>query len=79
MQAGLFPFGLVPPGLIELLTTLLEDGREEDQIYMCGPLPFMDLVRDNATGLGWSPEQIHFEHFTAAPPELSLDGDDFVL
>lgn len=75
----MFHFGVVPPVLNEFLQTLLAGSAVEDQIYMCGPAPFMDVVRDVALSTGWSEDRIFFEHFSAAPPELPLEGDSFFL
>jgi vanillate O-demethylase ferredoxin subunit len=36
-----------------------------DQLYLCGPAPFMDRFAALAGGFGWSPAQVHREHFGA--------------
>jgi ferredoxin-NADP reductase/fatty acid desaturase len=41
--------------------------REGDLIYVCGPSGFMEWVRASAETLGWAPEQVHFESFSAPP------------
>lgn len=44
-------------------------------IYVCGPAGMIDATLDIATGLGWSRDDIHFEHF-ALSADL-LQGDAF--
>jgi vanillate O-demethylase ferredoxin subunit len=34
-------------------------------LYLCGPAGFMDWVAHEASGLGWAPEAVHRESFTA--------------
>jgi ferredoxin-NADP reductase/nitrite reductase/ring-hydroxylating ferredoxin subunit len=34
-----------------------------NHVYICGPGPMLELVRDTATALGWPDEAIHFEYF----------------
>lgn len=36
-----------------------------DQLYLCGPAPFMDRFAALAAGFGWTPAQVHREHFGA--------------
>jgi len=43
--------------------------RKGDLIYVCGPAGFMDWIRESAVTLGWEPEQVHFESFSAAPTD----------
>ena len=75
----LFHFGLVPPALNDFLATMLQRPAADDQIYMCGPAPFMDTIREAAVAQGWSEGQIFFEHFSAAPPATPLEGDSFFV
>lgn len=74
-----YHFGLVPPALTDFLHTLLKGPGDDDQIYMCGPMPFMDAIRETALAENWSEGQIFFEHFSAAPKALPSDGDSFVI
>lgn len=43
--------------------------RDGDLIYVCGPAGFMEWVRSSAETLGWAPEQVHFESFSAPPTD----------
>lgn len=74
-----YHFGLVPPLLSEVIEEILGKPGADDAIYMCGPGPFMDLVRTSAEGLGWAPGAIVAEHFSAAPPKLTPGADEFVV
>lgn len=74
-----YHFGLVPPLLTEVIEEILGKPGDDDAIYMCGPGPFMDLVRSSAEGLGWAPGVIVAEHFSAAPPKLVPGADEFVV
>jgi vanillate O-demethylase ferredoxin subunit len=74
-----YHFGLVPPLLNEVVEEILRAPGPEDTIYMCGPGPFMDVVRAGAEGLGWTPDAIVAEHFSAAPPKLTPGADEFVV
>lgn len=74
-----YHFGLVPPVLTDLLGDLLTAPGDQDHIYMCGPSPFMDTIRDVAQRAGWQDDHILCEHFSATPPQLSPEGDAFAL
>ncbi len=74
-----FHLGLVPPALNDLLAILLADQGPEDHVYMCGPAPFMDAVRDVGTSVGWHEERIFSEYFSAAPASLDQDGETFAI
>jgi len=74
-----FHFSLNPPVLNEFLADLLAGAAPEDQIYMCGPGPFMELVTEIATETGWTQQQIHFERFTAEPPAAMENAAGFVV
>lgn len=74
-----YHFGLVPPLLNEVLEEILRGPGPDDVIYLCGPSPFMDVVKSSAEALDWSPESIVLEHFSAEPPKLSPGADEFVV
>lgn len=44
-----------------------------DQLYLCGPAPFMNRFTELAAGFGWSPAQVHREHFGAIARPASAD------
>lgn len=71
--------GLVPPALNDFLDVLLDRPNPNDQIYMCGPGPFMDVICDTAVTAGWNSASVFYELFSAAPPEVPLDGADFIV
>lgn len=64
------------PDLDRLLTTQ----PPGTHLYVCGPSPMIELVRDRAADLGWPDVHVHFEHFAKAPPgkpftaELAASG-----
>lgn len=74
-----FHLGLEPRELAEFLPVLLEGPGPGDQIYMCGPPGFMDLVREVAEPAGWPAERIFCEHFIGPPTTLPVEGDSFVV
>ncbi|NQU38253.1 MAG: ferredoxin--NADP reductase [Actinobacteria bacterium] len=37
--------------------------RQGAEVFVCGPGPFMELVRNSADSLGWLPERFHSEEF----------------
>lgn len=62
-----FHVGVAPEALPGLLPGLLRERDAGDHLYVCGPVPFMDLVRATAEGAGWAKDSLHFEYFGAAP------------
>lgn len=62
-----FHIGVPPDALAGLLPELLRERDSGDHLYVCGPVPFMDLVRATAEGAGWAKDSLHFEYFGAAP------------
>ncbi|MEX3009680.1 2Fe-2S iron-sulfur cluster-binding protein [Hoeflea sp. TYP-13] len=69
--------GLVPPKLNTVLADILNNGQGGGHLYLCGPGPFMDLVRETAANSGWPESRVHLEYFSADPDALQLDGDAF--
>jgi vanillate O-demethylase ferredoxin subunit len=65
-HAALHP-GLELPQLDLRLRELLGRRMEGAHLYICGPLPFMDLARGIAARFNWPPEAVHFEYFKAEP------------
>ena len=45
------------------ISTLLGPWQFANHVYICGPGPMLELVRDTASDLGWPDEAIHFEYF----------------
>jgi len=74
-----YHFGLVPPLLNDVLEEILRAPDADDLVYLCGPGPFMDVVRSSATNAGWTKDQIVLEHFSAEPPKLEAGADEFVV
>lgn len=44
-----------------------------DQLYLCGPAPFMERFAALAAGFGWTPGQVHREHFGAVARPAGKD------
>jgi vanillate O-demethylase ferredoxin subunit len=42
-------------------------------LYVCGPRGFIGWVCDTALAAGWSPAQVHFEHFASPEPGSAED------
>jgi vanillate O-demethylase ferredoxin subunit len=74
-----YHFGLVPPLLNDVLAEILADPGSDDAIYLCGPNPFMDVVRSSAEEAGWPGDSVVLEHFSATPPKLRPEADEFVV
>ena len=55
------------------LQAALGDPQTERQLYVCGPVGFIDYVVATAKNLGWNSEQIHVEYFGAAVQDASGD------
>ena len=51
----------------------LRAATSRDQLYLCGPAPFMDRFTALATGFGWALAQVHREHFGAALSTTTTD------
>ncbi len=49
-------------------------GRETADVYLCGPEPFMKLVRLSLAASGFADDRVHFEDFGAAVEEAVEDG-----
>lgn len=75
----LYHFGLVPPLLNDVLDEILRAPGKDDVIYLCGPAPFMDVVRSVAENAGWPAESIVLEHFSAEPPKLVPGAGEFII
>lgn len=74
-----YHFGLVPPLLNDVLDEILSRPGEDDLIYLCGPNPFMDVVRGAAEDAAWPAGSVILEHFSAEPPKLEPGKGEFVI
>ena len=74
-----YHFGLVPPLLNDVLAEILDAPAPEDLVYLCGPNPFMDVVRTSARQTGWPASSVILEHFSAEPPRLEPGDGEFVV
>jgi vanillate monooxygenase ferredoxin subunit len=61
-----FHHALEGAALHDRLDGLLRTRREGAHLYLCGPTPFMTLVRETARA-SWPDAAVHFEYFGAAP------------
>lgn len=71
--------GLVPPALNEVLGDILARPGDGDQIYMCGPQPFMEAIRTVAAQAGWAETSVYSELFSAPPPSIPMEGAEFIV
>jgi len=56
---------VLPPKLEGVLSNLLGARRPDDQVYICGPVRFMELTQTIATASGWPATEIHLEYFVS--------------
>jgi vanillate O-demethylase ferredoxin subunit len=61
---------------IDLAATLNAHGPQ-DQLYVCGPKGFIDVVLKTAEAAGWAPEHLHREFFTPAEDLVRADDAGF--
>lgn len=69
--------GLSPVDTGAALADALSPREDGDQLYMCGPGPFMDLSVDRAADCGWPQHAVHLERFSAGAHTPSLAGGEF--
>lgn len=62
-----------PPSQILNAPAVLGQPEPGTHLYICGPAGFINHLVQNAQGMGWAPEQIHLEYFSAAPQDTSAD------
>ncbi|AET92429.1 vanB family oxidoreductase/oxygenase [Burkholderia sp. YI23] len=65
-----FHHALEGAALHDRLDGMLRGRREGAHLYLCGPAPFMTLVRETAQA-AWPDDAVHFEYFGAAPQASS--------
>lgn len=51
--------------------TLFAEGWQDGTVFVCGPAPFMAMVKDTLTSIGFDRHRVHIEEFR------SLEGDPF--
>jgi len=66
-----FRFGLAAAEVAAAITTTLSVLPRATPLYLCGPVPFIATVRQQAAQLGWRDEDVHFELFAAATPAVA--------
>ncbi len=80
--------GLEPDELARRLPDVLGPATASRHVYLCGPAPFMDLVRRIAGDAGWATDHVHLEYFGAVPGaapnaafevELAQSGETFAV
>lgn len=49
------------------ISDLLANIHADSHLYVCGPQPMIEAVREGARNRGWPPGQVHFESFGHAP------------
>ena len=68
-----FHYDAGPPDQKLNLEVALGNPQTEKQLYVCGPVGFIDYVVATAKSKGWNSEQIHVEYFGAAVQDPSGD------
>lgn len=74
-----YHYDLVPPLLNDVLDEILRARPGDASLYVCGPNPFMDIVKTCAEAGGWPAGSIVMEHFSAEPPKLVAGAGEFVV
>jgi vanillate O-demethylase ferredoxin subunit len=64
-----FHLGLERDEVNATLRDALAGQRPGGQLYLCGPRPFMDTVRDTASAQEWPDKSVHLEYFGAVEPQ----------
>lgn len=73
-----FYFGLDPVDLAPVLDGFFPGFGEGSHLYVCGPSPFMDVVRVRASQI-WATNQIHEERFAPVAAPVNAEGFKVVL
>lgn len=63
--------GLTPEATAAAIGRIVSSPGFAEQIYVCGPGPFLELVRDEAAVAGWPESAVHFEYFKNLKPRDS--------
>lgn len=73
-----FHWGLSPSGVARRLAGLLDPYVAGDQLYVCGPGPFMAAVQAAAQP-AWPQQAVHVEHFAADPSAFAGERRPFAV
>ncbi|TFZ07811.1 PDR/VanB family oxidoreductase [Ramlibacter humi] len=68
-----FHFDDGAPSQVLNLPAALGTHDPDTHLYVCGPAGFITHVTQVAQGMGWTPQQIHVEFFTAEAQDTSAD------
>jgi ferredoxin-NADP reductase/nitrite reductase/ring-hydroxylating ferredoxin subunit len=63
--------GLDPGATSAAIGRIVANPGFAEQIYVCGPGPFLELVREEAAAAGWPESAVHFEYFKNLKPRDS--------
>lgn len=56
------------------IESILSQETDKRDIYVCGPLAYIDEVMDTALKLGWAKERLHREYFTGPMSQTPSDA-----
>jgi vanillate O-demethylase ferredoxin subunit len=70
---------LMPPDLDQVIERLLRSMADDAHLYICGPGPFMSLVRAGAAKTRWPESNVHLEYFSAEPASSTAEDQPFEL
>jgi dimethylamine monooxygenase subunit B len=54
------------PGMLDAVAAALAAQPVGTHVYVCGPAPLITFVEETAAALGWPPQRVHAERFSAA-------------
>lgn len=74
-----FHLGLDADEVSGRLREILGQERDGAGVYVCGPPPLIDLVTTLAASLGWPPDAIKYERFSATGATAQDAGGEFVV
>ncbi len=60
--------GFDPEATAAAVSRIVANPGFAEQIYVCGPGPFLELVRERAAAAGWPEGAVHFEYFKNTKP-----------
>ena len=61
------------------VNAVLDACSDQDQLYVCGPKPMLDLVLARTQARGWTRDRVHFEVFTAPAVDAGDHAFELVL
>lgn len=71
-----FHYDMLPSAMAGWFEDLLKERPRDAHIYLCGPSPFMSLVK-NAAARTWPAEAIHMEYFSPEPLQGNEESSAF--